>query len=203
MNKTIWIGSAAVLALAIPALAQMQHGGRPMMGPMPATRAEVQAQVKAHFEKIDANHDGFATLDEVKAAHEAMKAELRDRHFKRLDTNNDGSISRAEFDAAHPDGDDMKHDMAPDGAAPPPPPPPPHGGAMAEHRAMPQMAAHMFNEADANDDGKVTLAEAMVRPLARFDAADTNKDGTLSADERKAAHEMMRGKMGGHMGHRR
>ena len=41
-------------------------------------------------------------------------------------------------------------------------------------------------------DGKVTEAEATAAALSRFDAADTNKDGTISDAERQAAREKMR-----------
>ena len=49
-----------------------------------------------------------------------------------------------------------------------------------------------FARADANKDGRVTLAEANATAMARFDKADANHDGTISPDERKAAHEHMR-----------
>ena len=38
--------------------------------------------------------------------------------------------------------------------------------------------------ADTNGDGMVSRAEAAAQAAARFDKMDTNKDGTLSADER-------------------
>jgi hypothetical protein len=40
-----------------------------------------------------------------------------------------------------------------------------------------------FKKADTNDDGKVTLAEALAAGKERFDRKDANKDGTLSGDE--------------------
>jgi EF hand len=53
------------------------------------------------------------------------------------------------------------------------------------------MAKHM----DTDKDGSVSKAEllaAQQKQLEMFDRADTNKDGKLSADERKAFHETMR-----------
>ena len=42
-------------------------------------------------------------------------------------------------------------------------------------------------------DGKgIVIADAVKKALERFDATDTNKDGTISPDERKAAREAMR-----------
>jgi hypothetical protein len=50
-----------------------------------------------------------------------------------------------------------------------------------------------FDRADANHDGKLTLAEASAGPLARFDLLDTNKDGTISDVERDAFRSVVRG----------
>jgi EF hand len=53
------------------------------------------------------------------------------------------------------------------------------------------MAKHM----DTDKDGSVSKAEllaAQQKQLEMFDRADTNKDGKLSAEERKAFHETMR-----------
>ena len=74
------------------------------------------------LERLDTNHDGRISRDE-------MRADM-DRHFDKLDTNHDGFIDKAEMDAAH---DHMKQHMgkhphgmpgmpAP-GDSPPPPPP--------------------------------------------------------------------------------
>ena len=58
------------------------------------------------FEKLDANHDGRISREE-------MRAEA-DKHFDKLDTNHDGFLDKAELEAAH------KHhghgDMPPPGA---------------------------------------------------------------------------------------
>ena len=47
-----------------------------------------------------------------------------------------------------------------------------------------KMGEHIFSKADANNDGKVTLAEALKVANTRFDAMDANKDGTVTAGER-------------------
>ena len=41
------------------------------------TRAEFDTAVAAHFDRVDANRDGSITKEERKAAHDAMKAEMR------------------------------------------------------------------------------------------------------------------------------
>ncbi len=203
MKRTIVITALCGAALGIPALALGAHEMHEhMSGPM--TRSGVEAMIKEHFAKVDSNGDGFIIKAEADAARDKLKAGMRDHHFKMMDKNGDGSISRAEFDA-------KPQMMAMHGDGPTPPagapdaPPPPHSpsmtmksGAMAMkggHGKMLMMMHHgggMFERADADKDGRVSLAEALARPLAHFDKVDTNKDGTISAEERKEAHEKMR-----------
>jgi hypothetical protein len=61
--------------------------------------------------------------------------------------------------------------------------------------------------ADANGDGKLGRDELQAahrargeRALQAFDAADTDKDGQLTADERRAFRESMRAQSGGPQG---
>ena len=186
MNTKMLLATLCGAAIAIPALAAGAHEMHEhMAGPM--TRSAVEAMVKEHFAKVDANGDGYIDKAEADAARDKMMADMRGRHFKMMDTNGDGSISRAEFDAEHHEG------MAMGDGKP--------GGAMMGHGAehgpgMPMMMMRhgpgMFERADANKDGRVSLAEALAMPMAHFDKADTNKDGTISPEERKAAHEKMR-----------
>ncbi len=202
MNKAILIAGAAAIAVAIPAIAaQVADGAGPrMMMQADMTRAQVEAKVKEKFAAVDANKDGAVTMEEVNAARTARHAQKVDAHFKAMDTNTDGSISRAEFDAAH---ERMMGQMAPgDG--------PGKGGGMGPgHKGMdhggpgmggPGMGGpgmkhggmgmsmkfgpRMFERADANKDGKVTLAEANKAALAHFDEVDANKNGTVTAQER-------------------
>jgi len=57
-----------------------------------------------------------------------------------------------------------------------------HGG---EHGQRGEHRGGMMMRADANKDGKVTLAEALAAGKERFDQADANKDGAISKDEVK------------------
>lgn len=195
----------------------------PPMAQQDITRAEVEAKVKEQFALFDANKDGTVTRDEITARRDAMRAQWQDERFKALDQNGDGSISRAEFDAAHqdrgprgprPDGSPPMAGNGPDGAPPPagamadggpdaPPPPPGKGGrhegrhdGFGRHGRMgPMMGGGMFGFAlaDADKNGQVTLAEATSAALARFDRMDANKDGKLTAQERRDAMKQMRG----------
>ena len=52
---------------------------------------------------------------------------------------------------------------------------------------VPPMLKAMFDDGDADKDGKITLAEAKAAALRGFDEADTNHDGIVTPDERVAA----------------
>ncbi len=201
MKKTLlFTGIATLTAAPLIAQGMMGHEGHDMMAPEPMTRTDVAARVKAHFAEMDANKDGAVTLAEIDAARETHMAKMRDEMFNQMDADKDGSISRAEFEAHH------QHMMA-GGMAPPPPMAggdmrhegPGHGrmggrGDGGRWAGGPDggMERRMFTMADANQDGQVTEAEATQAALTRFDKVDTNKDGTISAAEHKAAREKMR-----------
>lgn len=191
MNKTPWIAGAA-LAAAITAAAAFAAAPD---GP-PRTRAEVQARVAEHFKKLDANSDGYVTKDEADASHAKMReafaekrGERRAGHFAMLDKDKNGSLSKDEYMAPPPraEGKDGpgKHDRM-------------HGGhRMKHHGGMGMgmgMGGKMLERADANKDGKVSLAEAQANALAMFDKVDANRDGTISPQEHEAARDAMRAK---------
>ena len=183
--KKLLIGiSAGALALAgaaFAAEAHMEHGA-------PLTRAEVQAKAEAAFAKLDLNHDG--KLDKTDRA--VRISEM----FDKLDTNHDGAISRDEFIAAHEKmgmgGMGGEHGDAP--------PPPGHEGGMMGHEDGMGHAGRMghgparmgvlmaiLHEADPAHTGTVTKDAFVAAALKLFDQADTNHDGKLSGQERRAA----------------
>ena len=197
MKTKILLAAACGIAIAIPALAAMEGHGMHALTKGPMTKAAVETMIKTHFAKVDTNGDGYIVKAEADGARDKMVAEMRDKHFKAMDANNDGSISRAEFDAQHrdghhegiaigepnpggkPDGDDKGGHMR-------------HGAGHRPGMAMMMHGDRMFERADADKDGRVSLAEAIALPMAHFDKVDANKDGTISPEERKAAHEKMR-----------
>ena len=165
MLKYGLIGAAALGLVMVPALAQ-DRGGK--AGPV--TRADVEARVKDRFAKIDANRDGSVTPAEMRTHAQGKKAERRDKRFDALDANNDGAVSKSEFDAA----------------------PVANEGKRKRGMRMMRAARGMWKAADVNGDGQISLTEALARPLERFDRADTNRDGVMTPDERKAARDQMR-----------
>jgi Ca2+-binding EF-hand superfamily protein len=194
MRKSIIMSVAAVATLSIPVFAAHHagHHGNDMQAAGPTTRVDVENRVKTDFAAVDTNNDGFIVATEAEAARAKRQAESRDQHFAGMDSNKDGSISRAEFDAEHQENSAVTEGKRGRNW---------RGGG--RHGAGRQgggdkmgglTSGWMFKRADANGDGKVSLAEAMSKPLARFDSADVNKDGTLTVEERKTAREAMRAK---------
>ena len=213
MKKALFAGAAAAAVIATaPSIAQNAPAAAPAPvagaphAPMARehTRDEVVAKVREHFARLDSNRDGFIVKAEADAAREQMKAkfsekraerkehrqertELRREHsFERLDSNKDGSISRAEFDAAHAGrGAQMAHRGAAGAGR----------GRMLHGMAMGGMAGmhgRMFETADLNKDGRVSLQEAQDAAVRHFDMADTNRDGRITREERIERHKQMR-----------
>lgn len=228
-------GPAAIAPTPPPGMPQMHMmiGGDHVM-----TRQEVAEHVGKLFAKLDANHDGFITKDEVEAFHHkfagmaqmghdmaergrdmaemgrAMAERYRDMPmpnrgamFDRLDTNHDGSISRQEFMASRPEEREQRVMImrgGPDGAPGAPMPPMEghsgmnmdmhmrHMGGMGMGMGMAGFGGQMFEMADINHDGRVSLAEAQAAALAHFDRADLNHDGKITPDERQQMHKIVR-----------
>jgi len=153
------IVTAALLVLA-------QTAAAPAAKPAPAappTKATIEAEAKAMFGRMDANHDGKidrAEADKFQAAGRAAQDERRKQAignaFARLDTNKDGQISRQEFEAANT-------------------PKAPAAGQNA-----------WFDANDIDKNGKVELNEAIARVERNFEAIDKDNNGVLSAQELQA-----------------
>lgn len=193
--KKLLIGGAAGAALIAGTAVLAQPAAQAPVAPGKVhTRASVQAKVAEHFARLDTNRDGFVTkaeADAAKASHAARRGERKAKRsgatFERMDANRDGSIARAEFDAARSRREqrvaarDKDGDGRPDARRM-------HGG-----RGFGGFGGQMFEIADANRDGRVSLQEATGAALRHFDAADTNRDGQVSHEERRQMWQQMRG----------
>ena len=197
--KKLLIGGAALLASAA-AIAQVAPVAQTQNAPSAKvhTRADVQAKIAQHFAKLDTNRDGSLTKAEADAARQALRGERGERRaerredrrenaFARMDTDRNGSISRVEWDAASAQraqrvaardrNGDGRRDGRKFGRL---------GGGMGG------FGGHMFEMADGNRDGRVTLQEAQAAALRHFDMADVNRDGQITPDERKQMRQRMR-----------
>ena len=139
-------------------------------------------RVAKAFDRLDANHDGQITqadIEAVRAARLAARSQrARSTHhpasslFARADANKDGAVTRSEYDAAVASGK-----------------------VKSRHANMRGSAiVRLFDAADVNRDGRLSLGEAQQAALQHFDAADLNHDGVLTAEERRQAANAQRGK---------
>ena len=201
--KEFLIGAAGIV-LAGAAFAQAQPVApvppAPPMAERVHTRADMLAKVREHFARMDANKDGALTRDEAQAGRKIVKErmieKMREGHgdrmvmrdpnaaFDRLDANKDGAISRDEFAKGREIRIERRmvtKDGGHEGMA--------HKG-MRMHR-FGMMGGHMFDMADANKDGRVTLQEATDAAARHFDMADANRDGRVTPEERRQMHRQM------------
>jgi len=213
MKKLVLGGiAAAAICAAVPAFAQAQAPA-PAPAPTPQvqtfvhrmpmkteTRNEAVDHARKMFARLDANRDGFVTREEADAAHKAMAGEMRDHFaqrlaqhegmpaadrgaaFDRLDANHDGVITRDEFAAAQPMVREERRIVMREGGP----------GKMRMHEMRMGMHGRMFDQADANHDGRVSLQEMTNLVLQHFDTADVNHDGQLTPEERMQMHQRMR-----------
>ena len=192
-------GTAALAQTAAPPAAPVAPA-RPMADGV-MTRAEVVGKVRDHFSRFDADKDGSITTAEIGARHGKMAESgqphvmvrehaMRDPNaaFDRLDANKDGAISRDEFAK----GREMRiekrivrrekiREARKDGKL----------DAMRMHRMGGMGGARMIVMADTDKDGRITLPEAESMALQHFDKMDSNRDGQVTREERRAGRVMM------------
>jgi hypothetical protein len=138
------------------------------------TRAEFVDGRVARLTALDANRDGTVSVEERQAAFEVKRAERANERFAKLDANGDGSITRAEYDVAR--------SARPERAGR-------HEGRGGPRHAMRGHGRHggMGEGRGPGRDGPVVISEVAAKLGERFDKMDANRDGVISADERRAA----------------
>ena len=186
MKKKLTFLTLGAALIAVPVIAAPGSADRNAT----QTRAEAQAHAAEQFAKMDANKDG--KIDASDRA--ARRADMQAKMFDRLDANKDGSISKAEWDqhgagraAKRAERGDRRADAGLDGKR----------GMRGDHHG-PRGGHHgmMMGKADANGDKAISQAEFQTAALARFDTADANKDGQVTAEERQAQRGTWRAKRG-------
>lgn len=192
MFKKISLLTFGAALIAVPVLAAPGGAKADTDGNGTLTRAEAQAHATQRFAKMDFNKDGKVDA----ADRTAKRAEMQAKKFATLDADGNGSISQAEWasqgveraakraergakraEAGQAD-EGKRHGMRGHGK---------RGGHHARHGGM-------MAKADTNGDKAISQAEFQTAALARFDAADANKDGQVTAEERKAQRGEWRAK---------
>jgi len=211
--KTMLIAATVALA-GTAALAQTAAPPAPAQPARPMadgamTRDEVVAKVRDHFSRFDADKDGSITTAEMGAIHGRMgehrmaeggppQVMIREHAmhdpnaaFDRLDANKDGVISRDEFAKGREiriEKRIVRREKFKEAR---------RSGKLEGTRMhrMGGMGAHMIVMADTDKDGRVTLREAETLALQHFDQMDSNHDGRVTREERRAGRVMMIRKM--------
>ncbi len=127
----------------------------------PIPRTNFIADMDAEFRKMDSNKDGQVVRAEVEAFQRGAavaNAAARTRGaFNALDADKNGQLSLAEF-------------------------------AKLASAAPPKVNGQPFiAQMDSGKDGKISLVEHRAAKLVNFDRIDTDKDGTVTPAEMKAA----------------
>ena len=160
MTKTITLAlAAATLAIGGAAVAQ-DRAERPDRA-ADMTRAQAEARAATAFARMDANSDGT-----VNAADREARARAR---FAAMDTSGDGLLSFEEMQAHHAEAREDRGERQGDRRM--------RRGHRGGDRGM--MGGRM------GENASMTAAQFTAAALARFDAADANNDGTLTAAERR------------------
>lgn len=175
------IAGAAVVTASGAALAQNRPAPAPDM-----TRAAAEQRAVEAFAKIDVNSDGKIDTADREARQKAR--------FDRIDADNNGAVSFAEFTAkrSRPDGESAGRGER-------------DGQRMGMRGGRGMRGGHhmgLRGNAEVNQDGAVTQAEFTAAALVRFDAADADSNGTVTAAERKAQRDTMRKQRREHRGDR-
>ena len=178
------VAAFLVSAIAAPAAAQSSVD-------VPTTRAEISAQLDARFGRLDSDKDGAVTKAELtqaqRGAEQRVSTQLAQnlaKEFTARDGNKDGALTSAELAAGNTATNTAelfkKVDADKDGKVS-------RAEYLAPSRSVKATADPdaIIKNFDRNGDSKIALAEYKAAPLASFDAADANKDGTVSPDEKK------------------
>ena len=174
------LAGAVALTGSTAAFAQQERRGPPQ----DLTRDAVEQRTAQLFKRLDVNGDGKMDAADRAAREKAV--------FDRIDADHNGEISYAEFTAMREqrgtkgERRGMRGNRDGDG---------PRMGMRGKRGGHGMNSRGMLRQADANHDGAITLAELQTAALTRFDAVDSNKDGTISPAERKAQRDKMRDNM--------
>ncbi|MFT3965463.1 MAG: EF-hand domain-containing protein [Sphingobium sp.] len=169
-------------------------GGRPRPAEAkPIKREKLDKPVQAMFAAADTDRDGLVTLDELKAVLVERRDAIIRARFDRIDANRDrvidqkefvawqtglGSVAASDDQAAGDRGGPVAETLAPvldDNAE----------GRMLAHIIEP-LSATLIANANSNYDRGLSLDELLAHERKRFDDADTDKDGYLTAEEMRA-----------------
>jgi Ca2+-binding EF-hand superfamily protein len=168
MNRPIFIAGTACAALFICVALRAADDNKSNSAPSTNSASDNNA---ALFDRLDANHDGQITTDEVPAEHRA----LFERLLRRADRNGDGKLSREEFMSGLADDQPGRPADRPAGM----------GASAASSQdseaKIRGYAASIMKQFDTNGDGVLDKSEWSKLPNA--EKYDLNHDGKITLEE--------------------
>ena len=176
------LGAALIAAPVFAAPGQGAKGDADANGTL--TRAEAQAHATEMFARMDVNKDGKLDASD----RSAKRADMQAKMFERLDANKDGNISKAEWDQHSADRVAKRAEKRADAGD--------GKRGMRGHHGKRGGHGMMMARADTDGDKVISQAEFQTAALARFDAADANRDGQVTAEERAAQRQAWKAKAG-------
>lgn len=183
MKKSLILALAASgLTVGGIAYAQDSQRGADM------TRTAAETRATERFARMDANSDGV-----INEADREARARAR---FAEQDANGDNLLSFEEVQAAREERRENRDARRAERGEQAGQRGGRRGHRMGRHGGG-HMGGKMMQQADANSDGAISQAEFTAAALARFDSADADNDGTLTAEERRAQHAERGGRRGG------
>ncbi|WP_291201953.1 hypothetical protein [Hyphomonas sp.] len=179
---TLAAASALTLALAVPMIAQagghkggMHFEQMDTNGDGMIARPEAERSAAESFAKIDTNTDGFLTQEELKAGHEAHRAEMKAKWAEKSE-GKPAREPKADMDPAKAEAWKAQKE-----------------GRMAK---MVEKSAERFAAVDTDNDGRWNQAEYVAHRLEHFTKLDTDGDDNITAAEQEAAKAKMKEKRG-------
>ena len=178
--------SALLLTLGGAAMAQTAEPQRQTRMAEPVSQADFVQRRVERLRAVDANRDGQVTAEEMRAYAQARHAERRAAQFDRLDADKNGAVSRAEFEAPRQQarGEGRERGGRWGHAR--------HGVEQGRMGGRGMRGQNMRGEADRFP---IAIAEAERKATEAFVRMDANRDGTLTAEERRAAMQAGRAEM--------
>lgn len=182
--KIVKLGLVAGALVAAAGMASAQPNAQARGPAAEVTRDQALARADQRFQRLDANRDGRITAEELRQVAQARMAQRQERRtarqgqmFDRLDADRNGQISREEFSQRRELRGERRERRGMRGQRGG------RGGAMA----MRGMGQRMLGA-----DGVLTAEEFRAQALRRFEMLDSNRDGRITADERRGARQRLR-----------
>ncbi len=149
------------------------------------SRSEMEANAEQRRARMAERRERRAERRAERAPERAERmAERREARFAMIDVDNNGALSQAELAAARERRAEARAERRAASDA--------RSGQGMKRGKRGGMMHGLLRQADANGDRAISRAEFDAAVAAHFTRLDTNRDGTVTAEERRASRQAMR-----------